>query len=118
MASQDLIPWWGWLLLWVALGLAAIGVLAALAWGLVKQGIAVVAEAGTAGERAGQLLSQVESFPVAPRQPPAVLDEPARLRRERADRLRLQRRVRARAVAARRAAARSRESAGVPANPG
>lgn len=106
MAAEDLIPWWGWLLLWTGLVLAAAVLLGALVWGLVRRGLAVVAEAGTAGARAGELMSRVESLSEATRPAPAVLEDPALLRRQRADRQRAARRVRARAVAARREAVR------------
>jgi hypothetical protein len=112
VAQTDLIPWWGWVLLWTGLVLGAAVVLGLLAWGLVKQGLAVVAEAGTAGARAGELLSRVESLPASPRRPPDVLDEPTRLRAERLERLRRERRVRARVVTARRQAARDTRGAG------
>lgn len=96
------VVWWMWLLLWVVLALGAAAVLGLLAWGLVKQGLALVTDAGTAAGRAGDLLAQVESLPAPARPRPAIFDEPTRLRRERMDRLKRDRRSRARLVAARR----------------
>ncbi len=101
MADVDLIPWWGWVLLWLVLALAGAALLGVLAYRLVRQGLGVLTEAGAAGARAGQLMAQVESLPRA-RSAPAVLDDPAALLAQRRARQRTARRARARAVAARR----------------
>ncbi len=103
MASADVIPWWGWVVIWGALGLLLVGVLVAFAVSLVRSGLAVVREVGAAGERFGELSAQVERLPPHPPAAPAVLEDPAVLRRERLERARRARKVRAATTAVRRA---------------
>lgn len=103
MADADLIPWWGWVIIWVALALVLVAVLAASAVSLVRSGLATLKEVGAAGERFGELSAQVDRLPPHPPVSPAVLEDPAVLRRERLEGLRRSRQVRATTTALRRA---------------
>ena len=87
--------WW-WVLVWAVLVLAALGVLGALVWGLVRKGLAVAGDLGRAGERMAELAAQVERLPAVPRPEPAVFDDPASLRRARTERMRRARAARQR----------------------
>ena len=107
MADADVIPWWGWVLVWAVLVLGALALAALAAWRLFRTGTAVVSEAAGAAARAGELLAQVERLPREPRPGPAVLEDPVALRRARLADLRRRRKVRAVAVQARRARARA-----------
>jgi hypothetical protein len=98
------VGWW-WALVVVVLLLGAAGLLGALAWGVVRRGLALAGDVGEAGARLGELAAQVEHLPTA-RPEPSVFDDPSRLRAERAERLRRARRARARARSRTRAASR------------
>lgn len=111
--ATDVIPWWGWVLIWAVLVLGALALAVLAAWRLFRSSAAVLTEATTAASRAGELLAQVERLPRGPRPGPAVLEDPAALRRARLADLRRRRKVRAVAVQARRE--RTRAGATAPA---
>jgi len=100
------MPWWSWVLIWVALVLAMLGMLAWFGWWLFKKGL-VAMEA--LGELAGRLeLLDAASEDLAPEKPfvPAILRDRAEvqeahrvlaeLRAERKERRREARRARGR----------------------
>lgn len=109
--ATDVIPWWGWVLVWAVLALAALALGVLAAWRLFRKGAAVLTEAATAAARAGELLAQVDRLPREPRPGPAALEDPAVLRRARLADLRRRRKVRAVAVQARRERTRAGASA-------
>ncbi len=53
-----MIPWWGWLVIWVCLALALLAVLAISAFRLFRKGIAVLDELETLAEKT-DILEQV-----------------------------------------------------------
>ena len=107
MADADVIPWWGWVLVWAVLVLVALALAVLAAWRLFRSATTVLSEAAGAAARASELLAQVERLPREPRPGPAVLEDPAALRRDRLAELRRRRKVRAVAVQARRARVRA-----------
>lgn len=72
------IPWWGWLLIWSALGLALIVLLGVSAWWLSRKGIGVLDAVGELADATGVL--EVDD-PVLPKQHVAVLAAARDIRR-------------------------------------
>lgn len=78
------MTWWGWVLVWVALFVAAGVVFFLLARGLWRQGKALFGELGTASERLGAVMEQVDALgETAVERRLAVFDDPVALRRRR-----------------------------------
>jgi hypothetical protein len=79
------VTWWVWVLLWGAIVVGAGGLFFVLGRGVWRQGRSLVTELGTASERFGAVMEQVDALgeQVTERPDPAVFVDPVTLRRER-----------------------------------
>lgn len=78
-----MIAWWGWLVIWVCLGLALLAVLAISAWRLFRKAVAVLDELETLAEKT-DLLEQVADEAGDTREQLAILAGAEQTRRRRA----------------------------------
>lgn len=80
------MPWWSWILLWVALVALSLLFYVFLGIRLFRQFMATVRDLGTAGEQLGHLgpITVAEEGPVPGQAPPgsAVFASPARMRHD------------------------------------
>ncbi len=80
------MTWWGWVLVWLGLFAGAGVLFFLLGRGLWQQARALVDEVGTANERLGAVMEQVDALgeqAVRARQDLAVFADPVALQRER-----------------------------------
>ncbi len=78
----DVLPWWGWVLLWAVLvggGAAWVAVLARRTW---RSARALAEEVGRAGDLVAELEARADDLRVDVEGPTAVTQDPHRLRRE------------------------------------
>ena len=76
------MPWWSWVLIWLALLMAAGAVFAAIGLSLWRKAGALVVELGTAAERLGAVSEGLQQISEATADP-AVFSDPSKLRQER-----------------------------------
>ena len=76
------MPWWLWVLVWLALLIAAGAVFAAIGRSLWRKASALLVELSTAAERLGAVSEGLQKISEATADP-AVFSDPSKLRQER-----------------------------------
>ena len=77
------MPWWSWVVIWVVLVLALVGMLAFMAWRLFRKGVAVLEELDGLASKT-ELLDRAADVAEQQRQELAILVGADELRRRRA----------------------------------
>jgi len=76
------LPWWGWVIVWVVLLLGAAGVLGWLSWRVWGKARLLMAELERASAALAELEARVGEFDDTVPPPTAVTQDPSRLREE------------------------------------
>ena len=85
MNAADVIPWWGWIAIWVGLVLVLVAMLALFGWWLFRKGMVVLDDLEDLADITARL-EEVNDIP-PPRARPAVLDDLRDVRAARAARV-------------------------------